>query len=400
MTKLSLRPKLKLNLCNANSFIDGTKTLKKGLTLIISLAAGLLFVLAAVADEPRLGDVSDGSRTDSVHLIELYDEQGWEIFPDDSPLLPFSTKQTCGRCHSYEIISGGWHFNAYDTNVSAGRPGQPWIYANRELGMQVPLSYRDWPGAISPNDIGLSTFEFSRMFGRQMPGGGAGEIPSDKPDEIMRGLVSGKLEINCLSCHNTHPGQDQAEYAAQIKNENFRWAATGACDFAVVDGSAGQMSDMYDYLAPAGQQNRPRVNYDQKAFNYKNKVLFELEQDISPESCYFCHSNKLVGDHFAPQSKKDEDIHIEAGLTCVDCHRNEIGHHITRGYEGETQNSSNPLAGVSTCQGCHLGTEVSGCLPAVAGPLAGRLGAPIPTHRGIPPVHFEKLTCKIGRAHV
>jgi len=36
------------------------------------------------------------------------------------------------------------------------------------------------------------------------------------------------------------------------------------------------------------------------------------------------------------------------------------------------------LAASSSCQGCH--TE-------------GRLGAPVPQHPGIPPIHFEKLTC-------
>ena len=44
------------------------------------------------------------------------------------------------------------------------------------------------------------------------------------------------------------------------------------------------------------------------------------------------------------------------------------------------------MVATSTCEGCHLpkDNEI---------PEAGRFGAPIPTHPGIPAVHFDKLTC-------
>ena len=71
-------------------------------------------------------------------------------------------------------------------------------------------------------------------------------------------------------------------------------------------------------------------------------------------------------------------MHLAAGLTCVDCHRNGLEHNITRGYEGEASVSKNPLAAVMSCESCHND---------------GRLGASIPKHSGIPPVHFDKLTC-------
>ena len=46
-----------------------------------------------------LGDVSDGSRAVPVHLIKLYDEDGSVIRPNETHLLPFSTRETCGKCH-------------------------------------------------------------------------------------------------------------------------------------------------------------------------------------------------------------------------------------------------------------------------------------------------------------
>ncbi|MHC4739707.1 MAG: cytochrome c3 family protein, partial [Planctomycetota bacterium] len=73
-------------------------------------------------------------------------------------------------------------------------------------------------------------------------------------------------------------------------------------------------------------------------------------------------------------------------MKCVDCHRNGLGHNITRGYEGEEQ-ILDPSRAALTCQGCHIEGESS------AGPLAGRLGAPVAKHPGIPTVHFDRLSC-------
>jgi len=51
---------------------------------------------------------------------------------------------------------------------------------------------------------------------------------------------------------------------------------------------------------------------------------------------------------------EDEDVHLTAGLKCVDCHRNGIDHNIIRGYAEEADISQNPLAATSTCEACHL----------------------------------------------
>jgi hypothetical protein len=249
----------------------------------------------------------------------------------------------------------------------------------------MPLAYRSWPGTFRPEQIGLTPWQFMKRFGRHMPGGGVGELESDEPAEIMRQLISGKLEVNCLGCHNAHPGQDQSDifgYASQVARENFRWAATASCEFATVSGSAAAQLDTYDPL----MSDAITVKYREGTFDYKNRVLFDFVRKVPDERCYFCHSNRDI----QQDSEKwgtDEDVHLSAGLTCVDCHRSGLEHNITRGYDGENEVSSNPLAATSTCKGCHLGTESSSV------PTAGRLGAPRPGHAGIPPVHFDKLTC-------
>jgi hypothetical protein len=355
--------------------------LRKGFLLIAGFWLLLLAAYAAAdAGQSLLGDSDDGSRAVPVHLIPLIDEEGEGITPDDDPLLPFSTRNTCGLCHDYSKISAGWHFNAAEPNVDAGRAGQPWILVDAGSGTQIPLSYRSWPGAFRPEQLGLTSWQFVLLFGRQMPGGGVGELDSSNPDEAVRQFVSGKLQINCMTCHSADPAHDQAEYAVQIARQNLRWAAAATCGFASVSGSAGRMPDTYDPFMPEPLDDPklipPSITYRKDAFDHRGQVFFDLVTKIPSKRCYFCHSNRILTE--AETWATDEDVHLAAGLTCVDCHRNGLDHNISRGYEQETSVSANPLEPASSCAACHE---------------AGRLGAPVPSHPGIPPVHFDRLTC-------
>jgi hypothetical protein len=388
--------------------------LKKGLLKILTLF--LLVVLSGRTNASGtagtlLGDESDGSRAQPAHLIDLFAEnidpntfepiKGDKINPNVDEgynvLLPFSMKWTCGECHSYNIISKGWHFNAAEPNVPPGRLGQPWIYFDARTVTQIPLSYRAWPGAFRPEQVGLTGRKFTQIFGRQMPGGGVGEHDAESPEERMRQYISGKLEVNCLACHNADPGQDQGGtygYAVQVARGNFRWAAAGASGFASVTGSAEDMPDTYDPFDPfevasARQKEKrpPAIIYRKAAFDSENRLLFNIAREVPLQRCYYCHSNLYLSDTEKTEKwSLDEDVHLKAGLTCVDCHRNGLEHNIVRGYAEEILVSQNPLAATSSCEGCHLSEGKDK-------PLAGRLGAPVPKHPGIPPIHFEKLTC-------
>ena len=339
--------------------------------------------VAADTEQKLLGDESDGSRAVPVHLINLYaviDETVEQISPDDEPLLPFSTRQTCGSCHSYNKISAGWHFNAGNTNVAPGRVGQPWILVDADTGTQVPLSYRNWPGTFKPKQFGITDWQFVKLFGRQMPGGGVGELEGlEQGEEIMRGFVSGKLETNCLSCHNADPAYNQSEYTNQIKRENFRWAVTAACGFASVGGSAKEMPDTYDHLMPEpSDPDVPTVIYRENTFDHKTRVFFDIVRKVPSKRCYFCHSNKIIDEAGTETWKVDEDVHLTSGLGCVDCHRNGLDHNIIRGYEDQGNTGRMCESCHTTCESCHA---------------AGRLGAPVPEHKGIPSVHFDRLSC-------
>ncbi len=359
--------------------------LKKGLAPTV-LCICVVLALPTMAKEAGklLGDESDGSLSAPVHLIGLVDPEGIGIMSEEEPLQPFSTKQTCGVCHSYDLISKGWHFNAVDSNVAPGRAGEPWLLTDAVTGTQIPVSYRDWRNTWRPSDVGLSSWAFTLNFGEQTPGGGAGEAESEVPEEIMRQFVSGQLEINCLICHNSHHGQDQSEYAFQVKLlQNMRWAAAAASEIASVSGAARSQPDTFDPL----MSDKIKTTYREGIFDHKDRVLFDIVREVPKQRCYFCHSSKHIADGGSERWTTDPDVHLTAGLTCIDCHRHGLEHHIVRGYEGETADSNNPLVETTTCYGCHLGSK------SAAGPVAGRLGAPKPKHLGIPVIHFEKLAC-------
>ena len=336
-----------------------------------------------------LGDESDGSRSNVVHRVNLLSAEGDKILLNDDPVLPFSTKQTCGVCHDYEKISTGWHFNSMNKDAAPGRVSQPWILTDPASMTQLPLSYRAWQGLQHPGKIGLTRWKFAKAFGSHTPGGILEDLEKD-PDFDARWMESGELEINCLSCHDAESAHDQAAYAIQLDQENFRWAAAATSAFAQVKGSAKSMPEMYDHLMPPQLDDPklvpPGISYDKHRFDSKGKLILDLNTDISNERCYFCHSRIDISDNGKEVWAHDEDVHLAAGLNCVDCHRNGIDHNVTRGYEGEYEISDNSLAALSSCRGCHVGTEDDEF-------SAGRLGAPKPKHAGIPVIHFESLSC-------
>jgi len=351
----------------------------------------ILFSTAAKSDE-KLGDKSDGSRAVPVHRINLYDEQGDIIRPDSDPLLPFSPEKTCGQCHSIDKIRTGWHFNMFSDKADSGRAGHPWILTDTLTGTQLPLSYRSWDGLFNPEDVGISRWDFTKLFGRQMPGGIAEPKDPDKISPSARWFESGSLEINCLACHDAHFGHDQSQYAENIAKENFRWAAAATSSFTTIIGAAKDMPDMYDPWMPPEvedpKKRPPKVIYDKTAFGYEDKILFDIQAKVPNERCYFCHSRFVIEPEETHAEKwiSNEDVHIAAGLSCVDCHKNGLDHKIIRGYEVQGSEHSE-IVESSTCQGCHIDNEHGNK------PIAGRFAAPKPHHEGIPVIHFEKLSC-------
>ncbi len=347
-------------------------------TILILLLGG---TAALPAQQQFIGDEADGNRSRPVHVLRLFDEDSSAVRRYDDPQLPFSTRRTCGGCHEYQRIAGGLHFNAAGSSVDPGRAGEPWLLADPVTGTQVPLSWRNLPGTHDPRAFGLQPLPFLTRFGRHFPGGGIGEEEDlQAPENFSRWLVSGALEINCLACHDASPGYDPAEFAIQTARQNFRWAAAAASDFARVSGAARDMPlgfDPYHSVAiDDARKQPPKIQYDWQRFTPEDKILLDIRREVPDEKCAFCHSTAVSS---SERWQQDGDVHQAAGMNCVDCHRNGIDHDMVRGYEGESQR---PERSSLTCAGCHL-----------PGEHAGRFGAPQPQHAGLPPVHFERLTC-------
>ena len=367
----------------------------------VLLAGGLVSPRAAEAGK-GLGDGHDGNRAAITHLISLYDEKGIPIKATDQQPRPMSMRKTCGECHNYDEIAVGWHFHSGGASPPAGRNGEPWVLTDSGTRSQIPMSNRKWKGAYTPEQLELTAWEFLKRFSSHYPGGNYGEMqPAEDdedadPEEFLRWPISGQYEINCLACHHADPRQDQSGAALQAARQNYRWAATVASGLATVKGNASELDEFYD----PETEYKIRTTYDKSRFDANNKVFLDIVRKPPSSRCYFCHSTQ---DTAAPGKKEwvhNEDIHLASGMTCADCHRNGVDHMISRGdieslddAGGDSAHSKafEPAAVAAlSCRGCHLGDPGSDDPGAR---LGGHLGAPIPAHNGLPPVHLEKLSC-------
>jgi hypothetical protein len=350
---------------------------------------------APAAQRPALlGDESDGSRARPVHVIPLRDEEGEVVRPTDLPLLPFSPRQTCAAdCHDAAKVGTGLHFNVMAPSPAGARPGEPWLLVEPETATQLPLSYHRWPGTWAPWRLGITPWQFAKLFAARTPGGFSG---AREPSAALktRWAVSGELDINCLACHDASPAYNHPEYGRQIALENFRWAGTAASGIGVVTGAAREMPNTFDPLLPfvedSLRERIPSVDYVPGRFLPDSKVVFDVVREVPARRCYFCHTNADTTRIGQERWRADQDVHLQRGMTCVDCHRNGLDHAMTRGYaagSGGTGASASAEDVSVSCRGCHLATEPDRVF------ARGRMGAPYPKHEGLPPIHFTKLSC-------
>lgn len=350
--------------------------------LLITLLTGSALVASA-----RVPSHFDGGKVPPVHRLAVKDIEDDTVAPDDPNALPISTRNTCVLCHDYDEIAKGWHFNAAATNVCPGRPGEPWFLIDQAAGTQLPLSLRGWPGTYKPADIGMDDFTFTATFGRNLPGGG---IASPDEEGLTEGRwnVSGGLEINCFACHDQTGYYDHSEYVKQIARQNFSWAMSAAMGWGEVDGMASRMPDYWGVMNGPNKDDSifrvpPRITYDPKRFDSKDRLVLTVGHPKN-ENCLNCHGTAQAD---VPRMDADRDVHLRAGMACVDCHKNGEDHKINRGYAHKGIDQS---ALSLTCAGCHVTKDGK----------AGRYGAPAPKHVGFPLVHFEKLSCTVCHSGV
>jgi hypothetical protein len=319
---------------------------------------------------------------------------------------PYSPKHTCGTkgCHDYNKITEGFHFTQgkgekvpelfakrYNWVSSPGNYGGTWC-------SPAPL-YRQLASKKNDNArmIDMTSFDFvTATCGNCHPGGGPLEYDREgnRYDEYMkkqgmksedengldgdyfkaRWIDTGVIEADCLLCHM--PEYNFKERNKQLSNLNFKWAATAGSGFAKVEGSVKDKKPV-------------KINYDKEKFDEEGRVVVHIAPEPRSETCLQCHRKpdwKKRGTSFSPRT----DVHMAAGLRCVDCHtagskavderiRGKEVHQFGKGDDpsGWVRNDLDNT--MRTCESCHI---------------KGWRNAPKASHAWLPPLHMEKLSCQ------
>jgi formate dehydrogenase gamma subunit len=332
--------------------------------------------------------------------ITLLDEEGEIINPinGENASAPFSTKQTCGLCHEYDVITQGYHFQMGwetvddDFGVTEGRP---WSLSNGFLGRWYPYSYRQLAKKANshPDEIDLTVYDFVGFSspgrgeppcGACHPGGGGFEYDRDgnRYDERLaaepeladsldgdyyesRWVESGVVEADCLLCHLK--GYDFNARTAQLEAGNYRWAAVAGSRLGVVAGSVRR-------------GRSPRVTYETRLFNVDGTLTLDLSWPAPDQNCMYCHGSSDVKKRgFSWNDLFNPDVHNQQGIGCTACHPAGLDHQIAKGDEPAFTVAPEHDGSMKDCAECHA---------------EGYLGAPIPEHFSIRPSHLQKIACE------
>ncbi len=386
---------------------------KSYIPLLMIVAASLAVILFVSSRSEKGPERFSSSSNEDVSVsgvcppFHLLTEEGDTINPWTglNTDKPYSPKQTCGKCHDYELITSGFHFtqgldeDPTDTQLermqwvsSPGNYGGSWCspaplyrYLSDKNNEEAPL-------------VDMTSFDFVVSCGVCHPGGGSLEHDRDglRYDQVMldpangytpggsnnldgdyhkaRWSESGVIEADCNICHL--PQYDNTERVKQIKQLNFKWAATAASGFGTVTGSVAENEAVV-------------LAYNKSSFNPDGTLEPHLVREPRNEACLRCHAKpgyKKRGADFRART----DVHLNAGLKCVDCHpagmsatneliRGKEVHQIAKGDDpgGLVRNDLDNT--MRSCSDCHDN---------------GTLGAPVAKHTWLPPVHMDKTACQ------
>jgi len=318
---------------------------------------------------------------------------------------PYSPKQTCGKCHDYELITSGFHFQqgkdeAADS-LQASR--SKWVSHAGNYGgnwcSPAPLySYLSPKQNSTEKLMDMTSFDFVNKCGVCHPGGGSLEYDRNnrRYDEIMADQAfnfvdgaknqldgdyykahwkaSGVIEADCFLCHL--PEYNNKERVRQIQQFNYQYATLAASGLGKVDGAVKSGEAI-------------TITYDISKFNADGRLEPHIVKEPRNEACLSCHAKPGYKKRGADFSHRN-DVHLAAGLKCVDCHP--AGSAATderiNGYEMHQIAKGDDPGGVvrndldntmRTCTDCHD---------------KGYLGAPYATHSWLPQLHLEKIACQ------
>ncbi len=332
--------------------------------------------------------------------IYLLDHNGDMIDPinGENANAPFSTKQTCGMCHDYDVITEGYHFQMGWDTVSDDfgvEEGRPWSLSNGFLGRWYPYAYRQLAKKDNAHadEIDLTVYDFVGFSspgrgeppcGACHPGGGGLEFDRDgkRYDEHLgedpeladtldgdyyqsRWDRSGVVEADCLICHLE--GYDFEQRVEQLENGNYRWAVVAGSRLGIVDGAVRR-------------GHEPTVKYEKRLFNVDGTITLDMSWPPPDDNCVYCHGRSDVKKRgFSWNDIFNPDVHNQQGISCTACHPAGLDHQIAKGDEPAFTAAPEFDGTILTCQECHM---------------SGYLGAPVPEHASIRPGHIESIACE------
>jgi len=385
------------------------RTTNLTLLFLLAIAALVIVSIAGIRPKDNMRFVAGNeiiSQSSVCPPFFLYDEDGNIIDPVNNINAdkPYSPRQTCGQCHDYDKITEGYHFQQGKDEISSDTFNEryQWVSSPGNYGgtwcSPAPL-YR----YLSPKEnttartIDMTSFTFiTAGCGECHPGGGPAEYDRSgfRYDKHMleKGYVpggvndldgdyyqarwseTGVLEADCMICHQ--PGYDNNIRKQQLKVLNFKWAPTAASGLAIVSGSV-------DSKTPV------TVSYDISQFDASGKLSPHIVREPRTEACLFCHAQpgwKKRGANYDPRT----DVHLRAGMKCVDCHpagskalddriNDREMHQFAKGDDpgGKVRNDLDNT--IADCNYCHTN---------------GYMGAPVALHRGLPDLHLDYISCQ------
>ena len=377
------------------------------LSSLVLLAVFLAFMMT-IHQEKR-SPVSDRNlitKTGVCPPFYLYAEDGSLIDPvhNINAQVPYSPKQTCGKCHDYGKITKGFHFQQGKDEMAYG------AFAERYQWVSTPGNYGgNWCSPaplynyLSPKDnpsakeMDMTSFSFiTSGCGTCHPGGGSFEFDRNgkRYPEAMKELgysagginnfdgdyyqahwdKSGVGEGDCMLCHL--PEYDFKGRNTHLLKWNFAWMSTVGSGLASVSGSVKDSVPV-------------TVSYDVSKFGKDGKLSMHLLREPRNETCLNCHAKpqwKKRGASFSATT----DVHMAKGMKCVDCHpagsmstderiKGKEIHQFGKGDDPGGHVRDDLDNTMRTCKDCHL---------------TGYLNAPIANHSWLPAFHLEELSCQ------
>jgi hypothetical protein len=373
---------------------------------VIVLVIVTLAILGETAKRVVPTDRNLVTKTGVCPPFNLYDEDGNLIDPvhNLNADKPYSPKQTCGKCHDYEKITQGFHFQQGKDEQASGTFAEryQWVTSPGNYGgnwcSPAPIyRYLSQKNNASEKEMDMTSFDFiTATCGSCHPGGGSMEYDRSgkRYDKQMDALHytagginnfdgdyykahwnrTGVVEGDCNLCHL--PEYDYKTRNKNLDKWNFRWLATAGSGFATVEGSVKDTIPV-------------TVKYDVTKFDADGKISLHLVREPRNETCLNCHAKpqwKKRGASFSSRT----DVHIAKGVKCVDCHaagsmavddriKGKEIHQFGKG-DDPSGNVRNDLDNtMRTCNDCHS---------------TGYLGAPIAKHEWLPSFHLEDIACQ------